>query len=85
MNKARDLASALHYYSGAAGAKKKPLPQTSPRITTPFPSTPHRADIATQQAGSPLKEPTNLEELLEMNGQHIKIDIQHKPLAGSQT
>ena len=47
MNKARDLASALHYYNGAAGSKKKSLPQTSPQISVPFPSTLHRADTAT--------------------------------------
>ena len=54
MNKARDpLSGTAHYYSGAAGARKKPLQPGSPGIPQPFQSTPQGVETPTQGGRSP--------------------------------
>ena len=77
INKAREPAGSQKYYGGLTGTKKKTLSQASSQLSQPYQSKP--ADITIQQGNSKIKEPTNLEDLLKMNAQQIKIDIQHKP------
>ena len=61
-DRARELASSSHYYSGAAGPKKRTLPQTSPKMSQPYHNAIQRIEVLTQGANTPTK--IDHEELL---------------------